>query len=163
MSQAVRANSTTAPAFGRPSSNNVNRARYLEPSPVAADGGQQVGKMPGSIVRDDLGALGHPESPIRAIRAKCIDCSGGAATEARKCVAIGCALWPFRMASNPFRKPASEAKRASTANATAAARTARAGLEARFNRPSIELAHPAATIPHAATGNAKTVRSEGQS
>jgi hypothetical protein len=39
------------------------------------------------------------------IRAKCIDCSGGSESEARKCTAIGCALWPYRMASNPFRVP----------------------------------------------------------
>ena len=31
--------------------------------------------------------------------------SGGSESEARKCTAIGCALWPYRMASNPFRAP----------------------------------------------------------
>lgn len=36
-------------------------------------------------------------TPLEAIRAKCIDCSGGDPTEVRECVAIGCALWPFRM------------------------------------------------------------------
>lgn len=162
MSQAVCANSTTAPAFGRLSLKNVNRGQYLETSPVMANGGEKVGKLPGSVERHELLALGHPESPMRAIRAKCIDCSGGVVTEARKCVAIGCPLWPFRMASNPFRKPASEAKPASTANATAAARTARTGLEERSNRPSIELGHSAATTPNAAHCHAKSVRSEGQ-
>jgi hypothetical protein len=68
--------------------------RYLEPSPILADGGAQVGKF----LRD----LGHPESPIKAIRAKCLDCSGGNDAEVRKCVATGCTLWPFRMGVNPF-------------------------------------------------------------
>jgi hypothetical protein len=46
-----------------------------------------------------------PVPLLRVIRAKCIDCSGGSESEARKCTAIGCALWPYRMASNPFRTP----------------------------------------------------------
>jgi hypothetical protein len=75
---------------------------YLEPSPYLADGGHKVGIVPAKIARDDLRALGHPESPIKAIRAKCVDCSGGSDAEARKCVATGCALWPFRMGVNPF-------------------------------------------------------------
>lgn len=107
MSQAVRANSTTAPAFGRPSPINVNRGLYLEPSPTMADGGEKVGKLPAFIEPHDLQALGHPGSPIRAIRAKCVDCSGGVPGEARKCVAIGCPLWPFRMGVNPFHGRAS--------------------------------------------------------
>jgi hypothetical protein len=44
---------------------------YLEPSPILA-GGAQVGKLPGSIPLHDLRDLGHPESPIKAIRAKCL-------------------------------------------------------------------------------------------
>lgn len=80
----------------------MNRDIYLEPSPVRADGVFQVGKLPGSIELRDLRALGHPERPKSAIRAECRDCSGGSDTEIRKCVAIGCALWPFRMGVNPF-------------------------------------------------------------
>jgi hypothetical protein len=75
---------------------------YLEPSPVRADGGIKVGKLPGSIELHDLRALGHQERPTKAIRSKCRDCSGGSEGEVRKCVAVGCALWPFRMGVNPF-------------------------------------------------------------
>lgn len=121
---------------------------YLETSPIRADGGATVGKLPASIPQHDLRDLGHPESPIRAIRAKCVDCSGGVATEARKCVFTGCALWPYRMGANPFRKPASEAQRASTARATAA-RMARADVEQRSRRGSIEPQGRPATSPHA--------------
>ena len=42
-------------------------------------------------------------SPLRAIRAKCIDCSGGSISEVRLCPCKRCPLWPFRNASNPFR------------------------------------------------------------
>ena len=75
---------------------------YLVPSPIREDGGHKIGRLPSEISGEALRALGGPESPGRAIRAKCIDCSGGSATEARKCVAIKCALWPFRMGRNPF-------------------------------------------------------------
>lgn len=64
--------------------------------------GEKVGKLPAFIGMKALKALGHPESPIRAIRAKCLDCSGGHQSEVRKCVAYRCALWPMRMGVNPF-------------------------------------------------------------
>jgi hypothetical protein len=76
----------------------INRAAYLE----RAEGGEKVGKTPGKIKLETLRALGHPESPIKGIRAKCLDCSGDVPSEVRKCVTIHCALWPFRMGVNPF-------------------------------------------------------------
>jgi len=33
----------------------------------------------------------------KAIRQKCLECSGWFAPEVRKCPAKDCALWPFRM------------------------------------------------------------------
>jgi hypothetical protein len=75
---------------------------YLVSSPILEDGGHQIGRLPRDISVDVLRAIGGPESPMKAIRAKCIDCSGGNPTEARKCVAFGCTLWPFRMGRNPF-------------------------------------------------------------
>lgn len=87
----------------------MNPDLYLETSPVVSDGGKKVGKLPASIELRDLRDLGHPVSPIRSIRAKCLDCSGGSDAEVRKCTAIGCALWPFRMGSNPFHARAARA------------------------------------------------------
>jgi hypothetical protein len=80
----------------------VNRADYLRVSPYEADGGKKIGLEPSSVSKDGLRALGHPESPTDAIRSKCVDCSGGRLSEVRKCVAIDCPLWPFRMGHNPF-------------------------------------------------------------
>lgn len=40
-------------------------------------------------------------SMAKAIRKKCLDCSGGQAIEVRDCWAVGCPLFPYRFGSNP--------------------------------------------------------------
>lgn len=40
--------------------------------------------------------------PLQAIRAKCIDCSGGDLGSVRLCPSRDCELFPFRMGKNPF-------------------------------------------------------------
>lgn len=42
-------------------------------------------------------------TPLKAIRAKCLDCSGSA-TEVRLCPVTGCPLYKFRFGKNPRRK-----------------------------------------------------------
>ena len=60
----------------------------------------------------ELLAMGfEPQPLLRAIREKCLDCSGGMASEVRDCLVQTCALYPFRMASNPWRAPVSEEHR----------------------------------------------------
>ena len=64
--------------------------------------GHLVGCDPRDMPIEQLAALGFT-SPIRAIRAKCLDCCGGSPSEVRKCVASNCPLWAFRMGANLFR------------------------------------------------------------
>ena len=46
---------------------------------------------------------GHrSQSPLRAIRAKCLDCSCYQASEVRLCEAVKCPLWPFRAGKHPW-------------------------------------------------------------
>lgn len=40
-------------------------------------------------------------TPIKAIRAKCIDCSCGSLREVRECNMKDCTLWPYRMGKRP--------------------------------------------------------------
>lgn len=48
---------------------------------------------------------GHSQiSPIKAIRAHCLDCCVGQVSEIAKCEAVNCNLWPFRAGKNPYRK-----------------------------------------------------------
>jgi hypothetical protein len=54
---------------------------------------------------------GHKQqSPLRAIRAKCLDCSCYQISEVRLCEAVKCPLWPFRAGRQPWhalaQKPA---------------------------------------------------------
>lgn len=40
-------------------------------------------------------------TPIKAIRAKCFECSGESFQEIRLCPIPGCPLWPFRFGKRP--------------------------------------------------------------
>lgn len=83
---------------------------FFEPSPYRADGGNAIGRDPRSIPAGDLRRLGHPESPIKAIRAKCLDCCAGNEAEVRKCISLKCPLWPMRMGVSTFHKASGSAK-----------------------------------------------------
>lgn len=56
----------------------------------------------------------EPMSPIKALRAKCLDCSGGSYLEVMHCQVGGCPSYPFRLGHDPWRKKAevTEAQRA---------------------------------------------------
>ena len=41
------------------------------------------------------------KTPIKTIRAKCLDCSGGSSHEVRLCVIPECVLYPYRLGKNP--------------------------------------------------------------
>jgi hypothetical protein len=67
-----------------------------------ADGSTE-GKNPKYIAPAELIAAGHtPQSILKILRAKCLDCCGGSRAEVT--AAVGCALWPYRMGKNPFGK-----------------------------------------------------------
>ena len=42
-------------------------------------------------------------SPIKAIRAKCLDCCCGQANEVKLCTCKDCSLYAFRFGKNPYR------------------------------------------------------------
>lgn len=75
---------------------------YLEPSSNASDRREIVGRDPRKISLEDLRGLDTPQSPIKSIRAYCVECAGDSEAEARKCPATQCPLWPFRMGKNVF-------------------------------------------------------------
>ena len=62
-------------------------------------------------------------TPMKAIRAKCMDCNY-TAHEIRLCPCTDCPLWPFRLGKNPNIKPRklTEEQRAAAAERLATAR-----------------------------------------
>jgi hypothetical protein len=80
------------------------RAELLEKSAFKADSGELIGKHPSDVTSQFLSLNFRAQNPQKAIREKCLDCCCGNAAEIRKCVAVDCSLWPFRMGTNPFRK-----------------------------------------------------------
>lgn len=88
--------------------------------------------------RETLTALGHAPVPVlRAIRAKCLECSGNSHAEVAGCLVSRCPLYPFRQGSNPWRAEVSEARR------EAARRLAAARQKTRTIRTSGSVAAPA--------------------
>jgi hypothetical protein len=99
----------------------------LEPSPYESDGGHLIGRDPRKITTEDFGAAGIVATPVlSAIRAKCLDCCVNQESEVRKCTAVACALWRYRMSSNPFRAKTemSDERRAAAGERLKAARRA---------------------------------------
>lgn len=60
------------------------------------------------LIDDELNEDGDEaeeiKSPLKAIRAFCIDCMGGAVREVKLCPSQICPLHAFRMGKNPYRK-----------------------------------------------------------
>ena len=74
--------------------------------------GHPAGRDPREMTQDELREAGHePMSPLQAHRARCLDCCDQQVNEISLCSAVGCPAWPFRMGTDPWRKPASEARR----------------------------------------------------
>jgi hypothetical protein len=42
-------------------------------------------------------------TPVKAIRAHCLECSGHVPSEVRLCQLSNCKLWPYRMGKRPKR------------------------------------------------------------
>jgi hypothetical protein len=53
-------------------------------------------------------------TPLRAIRQKCLDCSGGSWSEVKNCQIIKCPLFTLRFGKNPKRSSMGVAKNLTT-------------------------------------------------
>ena len=93
--------------------DGFGRLRPLIIDPAIAGEGCRIGCDPRTLTVAELEALGVERRPwTSVIRAKCLDCCCGHAIEVRRCGTIHCALWPYRMGSNPFAAERSEEQRA---------------------------------------------------
>lgn len=48
--------------------------------------------------------MSEVKNPVKAIRAFCLECSGGSTYEVKWCPREVCPLYPFRMGKNPYRQ-----------------------------------------------------------
>lgn len=63
-------------------------------------------------MQEDTSGVTRPEgytgeiiiSPLKAIRAKCIECCCGSKSEVKLCTCNDCPLYPFRFGKSPYRK-----------------------------------------------------------
>ena len=86
---------------------HARRALGMVKLPSGETEGLEPLEMPRSLVEE----TGHLQMPLlRVIRAKCLDCSY-TASEVRRCTAVDCVLWPYRIGTNPFRAERSEAQK----------------------------------------------------
>lgn len=94
--------------------------------------GSKRGADPREISKRKLereGIVGRPILDV--IRAKCLDCCCDQRAEVAACVITACALWPFRMRTNPFRAPRemTEEQRTASGARLLASRRAKAGAD----------------------------------
>ena len=75
-----------------------------EVSPFRADGGELIGRDPRETPSEILAQYHREKNPLKALRARCLDCCCYQPSEVRKCTAVECPSWPFRMGTNPFRQ-----------------------------------------------------------
>ena len=80
------------------------RRDLLEASGEKADAGELVGRDPREVPSGLLALYHREKNPLKAIRARCLDCCCQQPNEVRKCVSVNCPSWPFRMGTNPFRE-----------------------------------------------------------
>ncbi len=101
----------------------IDRAIGLE-----KDAGEDIGRDPREMTNEELTDLGHAKMPVLdVIRARCMDCSSQQQSEVRKCTAVQCPSWPYRMGTNPWRekKELTEERREQLKNIMANARKAK--------------------------------------
>lgn len=80
------------------------RPKHTEPATIEGEPAD-IGRDPRKMTEAELVALGHHKRPLlRVIRANCIECAAGSEAEVRRCRMVACAMWPYRMGTNPHQR-----------------------------------------------------------
>jgi hypothetical protein len=64
--------------------------------------GSTEGRNPNDLPKELLHEAFKKTSLLKVLRDKCIECCCHQFGEVRKCTAVGCPLWPYRLGKNPF-------------------------------------------------------------
>jgi hypothetical protein len=137
----------------KPQGQTSSEVRFLKAG-LELRGKHPVGRDPREMTREELREMGHePMSPLQAIRAHCLDCCVDQEKEVALYTAVKCPSWPFRMGTDPWRKPASPARREAarrTMTALNARRRERTGARSAARPPEHGAAPSLAEGPGAA-------------
>lgn len=68
------------------------------------------------------------KSPLKAIRAKCLDCTCGQASEVKNCVSTNCPLWEYRMGKSGRTRSMTDEQKQAAAERLKSARLAKKSL-----------------------------------
>ena len=68
------------------------------------------------------------KSPLKAIRAKCLDCTCGQASEVKNCQIERCPLWPYRMGKSGRTRTMTDEQKQAAAERMKSARLAKKSL-----------------------------------
>ena len=85
-----------------PSDSALADLRQLSPFP--GDGGELIGKHPDEVPLRDSLPLPRGEKSAEGPSGAMSRLLLRSAEEVRKCTAVACPSWPFRMGTNPFRE-----------------------------------------------------------
>lgn len=91
-------------AKGKLTQDEYGKALGVDGSTV---GGWERGSVPSPKARDKifrvlgLRIIPTETTPMKAIRAKCLDCSCGSSEEVKICPVLDCPLYPYRSGHNP--------------------------------------------------------------
>ena len=93
--------------MARKSQTKIDRDVALATLRETADDGELIGRDPRKVSPEEWARAGiSGRAILGAIRAKRLDCCVFQIDEVRKCTAVGCAPWPYRMGFNLDRETA---------------------------------------------------------
>lgn len=96
----------------RRSRATVTKRRRAREGLETGPDGAVIGQDPRRLSTAELRELGHRGKPLlQAMRRRCVDCCGGKVDEVRRCTAVACPLWPYRMGTDPWQAEAPKAAR----------------------------------------------------
>lgn len=49
-------------------------------------------------------SISERKSPIKSMRANCLECMGNSSQAVKECASSNCHLWPYRLGIDPWRK-----------------------------------------------------------
>lgn len=96
-------NASHTPAERRTIAFLAYASEQRKPTEIPVDDLVLLARTPQNDANVDRTYRGRIKGRLSAIRAMCVECSGGSPKAARTCVQVNCPLWSFRTGANGMR------------------------------------------------------------